>query len=157
MSQAAIHTTVNLPQSLAATLDAHAAYIGVKRSQLVVLLLRKFLASWKNMKRAMMSVEYQKNELGEGWKKLHVFFEAVDYEVFTDMRNCFKRSVSALLSMAIRRYICGRVTDGKKDFWGDCDNYHINGYRCDGKLDRTGICWHIIWEMDEKTAQKLKG
>lgn len=71
------------------------------------------------------------------------------------MRNCFKWSVSALLAMAIRRYLDDIDKDKNENFKLNCDNYKILGYQCDGKMYKNNICWHIIWELDEKFAQKL--
>ncbi len=155
MAHSTIHTTLNMQHSMAAVLDEYAAKIGIKRSGLVALLLRRFISNWKKMMRTMTSVEYQKNFSGDNWKKVHVFFEPVDYEVFTDMRNCFKWSVSALLAMAIRKYLINVQDPEKQDFFDQSDNYQIHGYHCEGKLYNNNICWHIIWELDEKFTQKL--
>lgn len=150
-----IHTTVNLNTKHTILLNESSLKLNIKRSKLVVLLLRKLLANWKHKKCEFMSVKYQRNTEVEGWKKAHVFFEPVDYEVFTDMRNCFKWSVSALLAMAISKYLNEILSIEKKYFKSYCDNYRIHGYARDGKLNKNDICWHIIWKLDEKFAKKL--
>lgn len=150
-----IHTTVNLGMSDAVFLDKNAEKLGMPRSRLLVLLMRKMLVHWKQMKRNFSSVKYQKNTAGEEWKVVHVFLEAGDYEVFIDMRKFFKRSVSALVAMAIKKYLKEIIADGKDDIKGYCDNYKLIGYQFDGKLDKNCICWHITWELDNKFARKL--
>lgn len=150
-----IHTTVNLGINGATRIEKSAEKLGVTRSRLVVLLLRKVLVHWKSLKRNMDSVKYQKNIDGEEWKAVHVFFEARDYEMFIDMRKFFKWSVSALVAMAISKYLDEILIDGKEGIKRHFDNYLVTDYHCSGKLDKNNICWHIIWGFDEKFAQKL--
>lgn len=151
-----IHTTVNLSREHATILNESAVKLRVSRSKLVVLLLRKLLVNLKKRKCNFTSVQYQKNAGHNGWKKVHVFFEPVDYEVFTDMRNYYKWSVSALLAMAIDRYLDEILEGGKENFEKNFDKYLIHDYNCDGKLDRTDFCWHITWKLSQELAKKLR-
>ncbi len=150
-----IHTTVHITKSDASLLDESAVKLGIKRSRLTMLLMRKLLIEWKDLQCNFYSVKYQTSSSKDEWKTLHVFFSKVDYEVFTDMRNCFKWSVSALLAMAIRKYLIEILDNGIQNFQQDCDNYHIHNYKCKGNLNKNNFCWHIIWELDEKFAQKI--
>lgn len=150
-----VHTTVYLGLNNAVFLDDAAAKLSMSRSRLLVLLMRKMLVHWKQMRRNLSSVKYQKKTTGEEWKIVHVFLEANDYEVFIDMRKFFKWSVSALVAMAIKKYLNEIISEGKDDIREYCDNYKLVGYKCVGKLDKNCICWHITWELDNKFACKI--
>lgn len=150
-----IHTTVNLGLHQAVLLNESAVRLGVTRSRLVVLLMRKVLLHWKRMKRNFSTVKYQKSGTAQEWKTVHVFLRKEDYEIFIDMRKFFKWSVSALVAMAIKEYLHEILEGDRQHFQVECDNYKINNYECTGKLDNNKICWHIIWELDEKFAKKL--
>lgn len=155
MQCTSIHTTVNLGFAHALLLNASARKLGVKRSQLIVLLMEKLLLLWKSMKRSEVTVQYQKKFSFEEWKVVHVFLTGQEYEVFTDMRNFFKRSVSYMLAIAIRKFLQEILDDGKEKFQSHCDNYEIINYKRTGKFDKNYICWHINWILGEKLAKKL--
>lgn len=151
-----IHTTVHLSKYNASILDENAEKLGIKRSHLVVLLMRKLLVRWKEMQCNFCSVQYQKSSSKDEWKTLHVFFSPVDYEVFTDMRNCFKWSVSALLAMAIREFLSQISDSDRRKFKWHYDNYQIYNYKCEGELNKNNFCWHITWELDKKFSEKIQ-
>ncbi|MCX7680342.1 MAG: hypothetical protein N2316_14165, partial [Spirochaetes bacterium] len=148
MARYSIHTTVNLLSVQANVLDDYARRLQMKRSELVVRLLHKVIANCEKMQRSFASVKYQKGKAGDKWKRVHVVFEHIDYEVFTDMRNCFKWSVSALLAKAISMYLEEIIVDGGRSSLNDkYDNYLVVGYNCLLKFDKNKICWHITWEL----------
>lgn len=151
-----IHTTVNLSQSQAMVLNESAGKLGIKRSRLAAMLLRKILAKWEKKQGTFVSVRYQKDMSGGGWKRVHVFFEAVDYEVFTDMRNFFKWSVSALLAEAIKLYLDEILACDKKKFKAYHNKYLIHSYERDGKLYKNNICWHINWKLGAEFAKEIQ-
>lgn len=150
-----IHTTVNLNTNMAAEFDKSAQNLGIKRSTLMVLLMRRLLANWEKITRHNSSVQYQEHQSDAEWKVVHVFLNPKDYEVCTDMRKFFKWSVSALLAMAIKLYLIEILDVGKKGIKKYCDNYNIHNHKLYGKLDKNNICWHITWELDEKFIKKL--
>lgn len=150
-----IHTTVHLQQRHSLALYEKAKKLGITRSMLMVILMRRILVNWKRLKRHNISVQYQKNVNKEKWKVVHVFLDPKDYEVCTDMRKFFKWSVSALLAMAIDLYIDEISSLVKSKIKQHSDNYNILNHKCDAKLYNSSICWHIVWELDDKFAQKL--
>lgn len=155
MKQQNIHTTVNLSFKNTELLDKNACRLGMTRSRLVVLLMRKMVVQWRSLKRNFTSVKYQKNACGEKWKVAHVFFEVKDYEMFIDMRKFFKWSVSALVAMAINMYLDEIASGGKENLKQHFDNNKVIDYKCTAQLNKNTICWHIYWELDEKFAQKV--
>lgn len=150
-----IHTTVHLTQSLALLLDESAKKLNMKRSELMMLLMRRLLIHWKKMKRSFVTVQYQDNINQEEWKAVHVFLEGKDYEVATDMRKFFKWSVSALLAMAMRLYLNEVLEAGKDNLREYCDNYKMYGYESNGNMNKNNICWQIIWKFNTKFAQNI--
>lgn len=150
-----IHTTVNLSSKNAVSLEDAARQLHLKRSKLVAMLLRKMLKKAKSLQRYFTPVHYQKNIDGDEWKVVHIFIDDRDYEVFIDMRNFFKWSVSALLAMAINKYLDELLNADSKVLKDQYDNYKIIDYHCDAKLNKNMICWHIKWELSEKLAQKI--
>jgi len=147
-----VHTTVNLRISHAALLNQSAHTLRIKRSELMSLLLKKLMAKRKMRTHRFSTVAYQKG-FGEGWKKVHFFPESKDYEVFTDVRNNCKFSVSYLLAMAIGLYLEELVSCGETNVRHECDKYKIISYECCGKLDKNNYCWHTVWILDEKLAK----
>lgn len=155
MEQQFIHTTINLSTNHAAQLDEAAHRLRIKRTKLVVLLLRKLLIPFKNTKRSYGPVKYQGNDADDLWKKVHVFYEEDEYEVAIDMRKFCKFSVSALVAMAIDMYIEELLTIGKESIKAHFDRYHIHSYQLCRKLHKNSICWHIKWKLSEEFARKF--
>lgn len=155
MEQSIIHTTVHLRLSHAMLLDESAQKLGLTRSKLATLLLRKMMKNLKRMKQTHCPVKYQNNIEMEAWKTLHVFFESRDYEVNTDMRKFFKWSVSALLAMALNWYIKEILEAGKENIEAYCDNYKVHGHKLYENIDKNKICWHTLWDLSEEFAKKF--
>lgn len=155
MSHGRVHTTLNLTQSDATLLDEKAKELRMKRSEIVALMMRKMLAKLKKIPKKFESVSYQKDINDEGWKCVHVFFDGIDYEVFIDMRKFFKWSVSALVAMALKRFVNDFSEINEKNIKVYCDNYKIISYDCDGKLNKNIFCWHIKWELGEIYSRKF--
>lgn len=150
-----IHTTLNLSCSDATTLNEKSKALRLKRSELVVLIMRKMLTNSKRMRKTFETVKYQEDVNYEGWRCVHVFLEKGDYEVFIDMRKFFKWSVSALVAMALKRYMNEISVVGKSNFQSFIDNYKMISYECDCELNNNIFCWHINWILGEKFAQKF--
>ncbi len=155
MKKAIVHTTVHLCTNDAMHLNEGAEKLKMTRSQLMAILLKKMLIHIKDFKNTFTTVKYQKACDDQGWQVIHVFPEKVDYEVFTDMRNVCKLSVSFLLAIAIKKYLNQLLDLEKYTVKDEFDNYKIHDYDCTGKIDKNNYCWHTIWVLDKKLAQKL--
>ena len=155
MEESRVHTTVNLSVSDAQILYERANKLKMKRSELISLLLKKMMVKAKELQSSFETVKYQRGGSQEGWKKVHFFPVKKDYEVFTDMRNNCKISVSFLLSMAIARYLDELLSLGAKKIAKLCDKYYIHHYECNGKVDKNNFCWHIVWGLDERVAKTI--
>jgi hypothetical protein len=150
-----IHTTVHLSIDDAKMLDESAKKLGKTRSQLMMLLMLRIVAHWRELRRKFFSVKYQRACRGGSWKVKHVFLSGKEYELCIDMRKFFKWSVSALLAFAIHMYLDEIRAGGKEKARYEADNYFLAAYDFTGKLDKNTICWHTIWFLSEQLAQKL--
>ena len=150
-----VHTTVNLSVSDAQYLDECAKKLKMKRSKLMSLLLKMMMVKAKDLQKSFTTVQYHRRGSSDGWKKVHFFPLSKDYEVFTDMRNSCKISVSFLLSKAISSYLDELLSLGAKKVAKLCDKYYIHHYECNGKVDKNNFCWHIIWGLDERLAKTI--
>lgn len=151
MEQSFIHTTVNMRIGHAALIEESARVRGMHKSRLIALLLRKMTIHAKKLKHEFEVVKYQ--ERGGEWNKVHFFPEKKEYEVFTDMRNNCKFSVSFLLAMAIEWFLEEILRNEETNVQTLCDKYQIQGYKCREKVDINYFCWHTVWLLDDDLAK----
>ena len=118
-------------------------------NEVVVLLLRKILKDGKYSAKKFRAVKYQEVDPDKNWDTLTVYFEDVDYELFTDMRKFFKESVSFLLAKAIDLFLTTILFEVEEILL----NYENSDWDiCRNDIETGGI-WTIMWKNIENNRK----
>lgn len=122
----------------------------ISSNEIISILLRKMLKKYKNKFKFYHPVKYQKKDPKKQWKRHHVKFNDVDYELFTDQRKFYKLSVSLLLTQAVEEYLDELLNEERpKDNYQNC----IHKITQDSQNDY--IIWNIYWHKSMTIHTKL--
>lgn len=149
-----IDTTLYVHQTTLRLIDAACVMTGIRRGQLVVLLLVRAILNRGKALKSGSATRYQTRDRREMWRTIHVRMLADDADYFRDARCFFNESVSLILAQAAREYlreILQRSRSGEK-----VDNYPLKNYIiC--REERDGlIFWHICWGFPEKPEKYFR-
>lgn len=98
-------TRIYMKHDIHIMLKQTAADMGMSSKKLMVMAMREYLQKRVNKKQVYRPVTYQSGSVGETWHNFHIDLEAEDYEIFTDMRNVYKMSVSLIVALAVGWFI----------------------------------------------------
>lgn len=121
----------------------------ISSNEIISILLRKMLKKYKSKLKLYKAVKYQKKDPSKLWKRMHVKFKEVDYELFTDQRKFFKMSVSLLLTNAVEKYLEELLREDRIE-----DNYLNYLYKITHDLQKDYIIWHVHWDKSLISHQK---
>jgi len=133
-----IKTTMNIDKNVYSEISNAAKQLGKTKSEIIILLLKK-LMNENPPEKFQISVKYQKPGGEDCWQKFHIGLREDDYDFFTDMRKFFKKTVSYLVAIAVKKYM-KLLLDGKFIDSKLYNNYIILKDEVDGS-----ILWRIFW------------
>ena len=111
-----IETTINISKKNYITLKESAEILKITKNELIFRLIIRYFNRKLNNFAGSTRIKYQKNENGQGWKSIHVWFSPEFYDKCQDLRKFHKFSISFILSQAIELYLNELLN-------GQCDNY----------------------------------
>ena len=98
--------------------------------------------------RISVPTEYQLPGAKNSWHKLHVDFHPADYENFIDMRNFFRRSLSLLLAIAIKKYLMEMLDRFLLNPEFSWDKFWSDNYTLNLKIDEANrVIWQVFWDF----------
>ncbi len=137
-----IKSSVNINIEKLSLLENFSKVNELSVNDVVVLLMRKILKDGNYNVKKFSAVKYQDIDPDKNWDTLTVFFEDVDYELFTDMRKFFKFSVSFLLAKAIDLFLDKILSEIKEILL----NYEVSDWDLRRDDMKTGGIWTIFWK-----------
>ena len=94
-------------------------------------------------------VKYQKSDLRENWHKFHFLLNADEYEYFLDLRKLLKKSISAIVAYAVKKYFKRIIK------FSYTDNYPFKNYVIIKETINNVITWRLFWGYPEKMEKIL--
>jgi hypothetical protein len=132
-------TTINMHREILDKITVAAKTLGITRTELIVMLLKKVMANMSKPGRLGMLVSYQDRAKRDDWHRFHVRIREDDYEYCLDLRKLLKMSVSKILHYAVKKYL-------KKNFNKNSgDNYRFINYVISREIIQNVICWKFMW------------
>ena len=132
-------TTLNIHADILIKIADTTVSTGTRRSELIVLLLHRIMDETGHSVRMGRLVQYQKRRPKHEWRRIHVSFEADEYEYFLDMRKLMKLSLSHILAIAVDKYL-DEITRKKCT-----DNNRYYNYIIINEEIESITCWRLIW------------
>ena len=142
-------TTLNIHADISRKIAGTMLSMGIRRSELVVLLLHRIMDETGHSVRMGRLVQYQKRRPKHEWRRIHVFVEADEYECFLDMRKLMKLSLSHILAIAVDKYLDEIVREKYSD-----NNRYKNYIIINEEIDAIP-CWRLIWGNPPTLARYL--
>jgi hypothetical protein len=134
-----METTLNIQVDVLNRINHAARNIGISRSELIAILIKKMMHNVSNPGRMGKLVRYQQRRGPGTWRLFHVKMRVDDYEYFLDLRRLLKMSVSLILAVAVEKYLA-EVLAHK-----GADNYQFKNYVLSGETIAGIPCWKLIW------------
>ncbi len=132
-------TTINMHRETQVEITAAAKTLGISRTELIVMLLKRVMAHMSKPGRPGTLVSYQKRAGKGDWHRFHVRIREDDYEYFLDLRKLMKMSVSNILNYAVKKYL------NKSFNKNSGDNYRFVNYVILREVVQNVICWKFMW------------
>ncbi|HOT44058.1 MAG TPA: hypothetical protein PLM53_08420 [Spirochaetota bacterium] len=134
-----METTINVHLDILNQITGAAKALGISRSELIVILLKKAMDDAARPDCLCKLVKYQQRRKPHEWHRFHLAVRPDDYEYFLDLKKLLKMSVSLILSYAVRKYLNKLF---KKDY---TDNYRYKNYIIMERRIDSVPCWIFIW------------
>ncbi len=132
-----IETTINISNVNKALLEKIASQLNTSMNVLIIKLLSRYLHNKLGSYKTFSRVSYQKKNVAEHWKCVHVWFSPEFYEMCLDLRKFHKCSLSNILAQAIDLYLDDILSD-------ECDNY-FNAYMFFDTISNNCPLFVTIW------------
>jgi hypothetical protein len=145
-----METTLNIHADIQKKIEETVISKGIIRRELIVLLLNKIMDETRHSVKMGRLVQYQKRRPRKEWRRVHVRFEADEYEYFLDLRKLMKMSLSHILAVAVEKYI-DEISKGKRADKNRYTNYLIINEEIDSIS-----CWRMIWGYPPSIASALQ-
>ncbi len=133
-----MRTTLNVGTDILQQISRAAQAEGIRRSEMMVILIKKVMIDIKNPECIGKLIRYQARREPEEWEISHLSLRWDDYEYFQDMRKLLKMSVSFILAYAVKKFLGKTKTLLKRD------NYPFNYVIVKETIDNI-ICWRFFW------------
>ncbi|MBP7736933.1 MAG: hypothetical protein KA369_13230 [Spirochaetes bacterium] len=143
-----METTLNIHIDILRKITLAAGSLGISRSELITLLIKKMMDDVTDPGRLGSMVRYQERNSPDSWRIFHLQVRFDDYEYFLDLRKLLKMSVSLILAYAVINYL---NTFNKNK----TDNYPFKNYVIMKEVIDNVICWKFIWGYPIKIRQFL--
>jgi hypothetical protein len=109
-----MRTRINMTKENYIKLDRASKETGLHKSELLKRCLKYFESNYHHHVQVFRAVKYQEKKPREGWVSFHFSVTEIEYEVFTDLRNFCKLSLSLVVAIVIKDYlgnVISRVMD----------------------------------------------
>ncbi|HNW30185.1 MAG TPA: hypothetical protein PKN50_17030, partial [Spirochaetota bacterium] len=117
-----METTLYVHIDVLGQINKAALALGMSRSKIITLLLKKAMKNIPDPGRMGRLVQYQPRSNRENWHRFHIQLRIDDYEYLLDLRKLLKMSVSSILAYAFHKY-GDNIMKAKKT-----DNYRYINY-----------------------------
>lgn len=134
-----METTLNIHMDILKKINASAHLMGISRSQIIILLIKKVMSDIPDPGRMGKLIQYQENSRPDKWHTFHISYRMDDYEYFLDLKKLCKMSLSLILAYAVKKYLSRN--NGIKT----TDNYLYKNYVIIKEFIDDIICWRFIW------------
>lgn len=145
-----METTLNINIHVLGKIRNAALLRRINLNGIIVFTLKKIMDEASRSVKMGRLVQYQRRCSHHEWRRVHVRFEADEYEYFLDLRKLMKMSLSLILSIAVDKFI---DTINEKD--NIDNNRYINYLIIKEKIDSIS-CWRMIWGYPPSIVQHLK-
>jgi hypothetical protein len=133
-----METTLNIHIDILRKITMAAGSLGISRSELITLLIKKMMDDITDPGRLGSMVQYQERSSPDCWRVFHLQVGFDDYEYFIDLRKLLKMSVSLILAYAVKKFL-NKLNISKTD------NYPYKNYLIVKEVIDNVICWRYIW------------
>lgn len=142
-----IETTYVMERDVWEALEDAMEKTGLGRSELLVPVMKMALQDHDEHLEAEGSIAYQ--ERSEGTKRrVHVKLGAMEYEFFQDMRKFFRKSISFMIAICIRRYLHIVIQNILNRLIAIHENnYPKYRYKIFKKCIENNVFWLIYWGL----------
>ena len=144
-----IETTINIHVGTLEMINKISRICQISRSRVIKNLLKKVMGRELNSFSFNKCIKYQKSDAKVNWHKFHIILDTDEYEFFLDLRKFFKRSVSAIVSYAVKKYYKQMIKFKKTD------NYLFKNYIIIKETIDNVITWKICWGYTEKMLKTI--
>jgi len=134
-----METTINIRIDILEMISSAAQQKGISRSELITILIKKFMDDIANPGRIGKMIQYQKRCKTGSWHKFHLCVREDEYEYFLDLRKLLKMSASLILAYAVDKFL-NKIMGSK-----ETDNYRYKNYIIAMEMMDNVICWKFIW------------
>ena len=141
-----IETTINLQTAAFEKLFYASEKTARTPSQLIVHLMERVMADGEELVQTFCRIGYQKRDPERKWARPHVRLSEGAYEYALDLRKFFKMSFSAIVAMAIEKFLDKLVQDLLyPEKANEDDNYPAKNYILVSECVDDLISWRIYW------------
>ena len=144
-----IETTLNIHIETLEMINKLSRVCKISRSKVIKNLLKKVMDKDLTSFSFNKCIKYQDSDAKENWHKFHIILDVDEYEFFIDLRKFFKKSVSAIVSYAVKKYYKEMIKSKKTD------NYLFKNYIIIKKIINNVVTWKICWGYTEKMLKTI--
>ena len=144
-----IETTLNIHIDTLGMINKISSVRKISRNKVIKSLLKKFMSKELNSFSFNKCVKYQDSDSKENWHKFHIILDTDEYEFFIDLRKFFKKSVSAIVAYAVKKYFKDMIK------LNNTDKYLFKNYVIIKETINNVITWKIYWGYPEKMEKIL--
>jgi hypothetical protein len=151
----AMKTTLNIQAGTLKIITARARMLGISRSEMIIVLLKKAMEDVPDPGRFGRLVRYQERSRPGDFHTFHIKLRVDDYEYVLDLRKLLKMSVSLILAIAVKRFI-GNIRSLRKlrdTYKGDKNRFR--NYVLAREFIGNVICWRIFWGFPADIGKHL--
>jgi hypothetical protein len=145
-----METTLNINIHVLGKIRNAALLRGINITGIIVLILKKTMDETSRSVKTGRLVQYQGRCSHHEWRRVHVRFEADEYEYFLDLRKLMKMSLSLILSIGIDKFLDSITKNKNTD-----NNRYINYLIINERIDSIS-CWRMIWGYPPSIVQHLR-
>ncbi len=142
----AIKTTINIQKGIMYKLDHASNMLHLSRMNIIRILLKKY--SEHNHQVVMFSaVKYQKRDNPSNWHTFHLYLREDEYEYCNDFRKIYKKTLSLIISDAVKQFINLIIMKMKNSIIENIDSYRLMNYIFSRRI-KNGIIYNInFWGL----------
>ena len=144
-----IETTINIHTEIMKKISKLSSINNISKSNVIKYLLKKIMHEETNNFYLNRSIKYQVTDSKEKWHKFHITLNVDEYEYFLDLRKFHKKSISALVAFALKKYY-KRIMKLKFT-----DNYLFKNYVIIKEIINNVITWRLFWGYPDKMEKIL--
>lgn len=123
----AIKTTANIHKGIMSRLNHASNILHISRITIIRILIKEY-SEHNNRVMIFSPVKYQKRDNSSNWHKFHLSLREDEYEYSNDFRKVYKKSLSLIISEAVRKYLSLIIMKMKNTIIGNIDSYHLKNY-----------------------------